>query len=135
MKTLKINIGLNNNTLDEEKIIKEIFKSNIFEFLLFQKKRGEYLHQVNKYEPTLIVEGETKQTPEQIEKYIVNLCTLTNQDCIPFSFADLLSKEKDQTNKLVYNVAFKGFKHKFDENYFLTIGNTDSDYFLAIGNK
>jgi hypothetical protein len=35
------------------------YKNSIFEFILFERRRGEYL---TNYEPTLIIEGETKQT-------------------------------------------------------------------------
>ena len=120
MDVLKINIGLNNNPLGVEQIKQMFYKNSIFEFILFERRRGEYL---TNYEPTLIIEGETKQTPEQIESYIFLLCTLLSQECIPFTFQDLLSKENNQVNKLVYNKNYNGLKHEFNKDYFLTIGD------------
>lgn len=120
MNILKINIGLNNNPLNAEQIKQIFYKNNLFEFISFEVAKGEY---INNYEPTLIIEGETKQTAEQIESYIFLLCTLLTQDCIPFMFTDILSKDKKQVNKLVYNKNFDGLKYKFDKKYFLTIGN------------
>lgn len=120
MNVLKINIGLDNNPLNVEQLKQMFYKNNLFEFILFEQRQGEYK---NNYEPTLIIEGETKQTPEQVEAYIFLLCTLLTQDCIPYTFADLLSKDKKQINKLIYNKNYNGLKQKFDKNYFLSIGN------------
>ena len=85
-----------------------------------KKAKGEYK---NNYEPTLLIEGETKQTPEQIESYIFILCTLLNQECIPFTFTNDLSNKQAHVERLVYNKTYNGLKLKFDKNYFLTIGN------------
>ena len=120
MNVLKINIGLNNNPLNAEQIKQMFYKNNLFEFILFEQRKGEYK---NNYEPTLIIEGETKQTAEQIQSYIFVLCTLLKQDCIPFSFTDLLSDDNKQINRLIYNKNYNGLKQEFDKNYFLTIGN------------
>jgi hypothetical protein len=124
MNVLKINIGLNNNPLNAEQIKQMFYKNSIFEFILFEERKGEYK---NNYEPTLLIEGETKQTPEQVESYIFLLCSLLTQECIPFAFEELLSKEQKQINKLVYNKTFKGLKFKFDKDYFLTIGNNTNN--------
>ena len=124
MDVLRINIGLNNNPLNVEQIKQMFYKNSIFEFILFERRRGEYL---TNYEPTLIIEGETKQTPEQIESYIFILCTLLTQECIPFTFTDLLSKENNGVNKLVYNKNYKGLKYEFNKDYFLTIGDNKSN--------
>ena len=120
MNILKINIGLNNNPLNAEQIKQMFYKNSIFEFILFEEREGEY---INNYEPTLIIEGETKQTAEQVETYIFLLCTLLTQECIPFTFAELLSKDNKQINKLVYNKNFNGLKYEFNKDYFLTINN------------
>ena len=120
MNILKINIGLNNNPLNSEQLKQIFYKNNIFEFLIFEVAKGKYK---NNYESTLIIEGETRQTAEQIQSYIFLLCTLLNQDCIPYTFADLLSKDKKQVNKLIYNKNYNGLKDKFNKNYFLTINN------------
>tara|TARA_B110000858_G_scaffold193311_1_gene245570 strand:- start:153 stop:527 length:375 start_codon:yes stop_codon:yes gene_type:complete len=120
MNVLKINIGLNNNPLNAEQIKQMFYKNSIFEFILFEERKGEYL---NNYEPTLIIEGETNQTPEQIESYIFLLCTLLTQECIPFTFVDLLSEENNQVNKLVYNKNYDDLKYEFNKDYFLTIGD------------
>jgi len=120
MNVLKINIGLNNNPLNAEQIKQMFYKNSIFEFILFEEREGEY---INNYEPTLIIEGETKQTAEQIQSYIFILCTLLTQECIPFTFADLLSDDNKQVNKLVYNKTFNGLKYEFNKDYFLTINN------------
>ena len=118
MNVLKINIGLNNNPLNAEQIKQMFYKNNLFEFILFEVAKGEYK---NNYENTLIIEGETKQTAEQIQSFIFILCTLLKQDCIPFTFAELLSKDKKQVNKLIYNKNYNGLKQQFNKNYFLTI--------------
>jgi|14_taG_2_1085336.scaffolds.fasta_scaffold02774_3 hypothetical protein len=120
MNVLKINIGLNNNPLNAEQIKQMFYKNSIFEFILFEEREGEY---INNYEPTLIIEGETKQTAEQIQSYIFILCTLLTQECIPFTFAELLSDDNKQVNKLVYNKTFNGLKYEFNKDYFLTINN------------
>ena len=124
MNVLKLNIGLNNNPLNAEQIKQIFYKNSIFEFILFERRRGEYL---TNYEPTLIIEGETKQTPEQIQSYVFLLCTLLTQECIPFTFTDLLSKDNKQVNKLVYNKNYKGLKYEFNKDYFLTIGDNKSN--------
>ena len=124
MNVLKINIGLNNNPLNAEQIKQTFYKNSIFEFILFEEREGEY---INNYEPTLLIEGETKQTAEQIESYIFLLCTLLTQECIPFTFEELLSKDKKQVNKLVYNKTFNGLKYEFNKDYFLTIGNNKNN--------
>ena len=118
MNVLKINIGLNNNPLNAEQIKQMFHKNSIFEFILFEERKGEYL---NNYEPTLIIEGETKQTAEQVESYIFLLCTLLNQDCIPYTFTDLLNDDRKQVNRLIYNKNYKGLKYEFNKDYFLTI--------------
>ena len=132
MNVLKINIGLNNNPLNAEQIKQMFYKNNIFEFILFDETKGEYN---NNYEPTLLIEGETKQTAEQIESYIFLLCTLLTQECIPFMFTNLLSKDKKQVNKLVYNKNYNGLnsngnfvpKQEFSKDYFLTIGDNKNN--------
>lgn len=124
MNVLKINIGLNNNPLNAEQIKQMFYKNSIFEFILFEEREGEY---INNYEPTLLIEGETKQTTEQVESYIFLLCTLLTQECIPFTFVDLLSKDKKQVNKLVYNKNYNGLKYEFNKDYFLTIGNNTNN--------
>ena len=124
MNVLKINIGLNNNPLSVEQIKQMFYKNSIFEFILFERRRGEYL---TNYEPTLLIEGETKQTAEQIESYIFLLCTLLTQECIAFTLTDLLSKENNQVNKLVYNKNFNGLKYEFNKDYFLTIGDNKTN--------
>ena len=133
MNVLQINIGLNNNPLNAEQIKQMFYKNSIFEFILFEVARGEYknnnnqvnrlMYKKNYYEDTLIIEGETKQTAEQIETYIFILCSLLTQDCIPFTFSDLLSKDNKQVNRLIYNKNYKGLKQEFNKDYFLTIGN------------
>jgi hypothetical protein len=124
MNVLNINIGLNNNPLNAEQIKQMFYKNNLFKFILFEVAKGEY---TNNYEDTLIIEGETKQTPEQIESYIFILCTLLTQECIPFTFEELLSKEQRQINKLVYNKNYNGLKQEFNKDYFLTIGNNTNN--------
>jgi len=119
MNVLKINIGLNNNPLNAEEIKQMFYKNSLFEFVLFEQRKGEFK---NNYEPTLLIEGETKQTPEQIQTYIFILCTLLTQECIPFTFEDLSSKDNKQVSKLVYNKNYKGLKQEFNKDYFLTIG-------------
>ena len=124
MNVLKINIGLNNNPLNAEQIKQMFYKNSIFEFILFEERKGEYK---NNYEPTLIIEGETKQTPEQVESYIFILCTLLTQECIPFTFTNDLSNKQTHIERLVYNKTFDGLKFKFDKDYFLTIGNNKTN--------
>lgn len=118
MNVLKINIGLNNNPLNAEQIKQMFYKNNLFEFILFEQRKGEY---ENNYEPTLIIEGETKQTPEQIQSFIFVLCTLLTQECISFTFTNDLSNKQTHIERLVYNKNYKGLKQEFNKDYFLTI--------------
>tara|TARA_R110002074_G_scaffold340728_1_gene511223 strand:- start:104 stop:502 length:399 start_codon:yes stop_codon:yes gene_type:complete len=132
MNVLKINIGLNNNPLNAEQIKQMFYKNSIFEFILFEEREGEYIYSneltnKNSYEPTLIIEGETKQTPEQIESYIFILCTLLTQDCIPFTFTNDLSNEQTHIERLVYNKNYRGLNYGFNKEYFLTIGNNKNN--------
>ena len=124
MNVLKINIGLNNNPLNAEQIKQMFYKNSIFEFILFEVAKGEY---ENNYEPTLIIEGETKQTAEQIESYIFILCTLLTQECIPFTFTNDLSNEQTHIERLVYNKNYRGLNYGFNKEYFLTIGNNKNN--------
>ena len=124
MNVLKINIGLNNNPLNAEQIEQMFYKNNLFEFILFEKRKGEYK---NNYEPTIIIEGETKQTVEQVETYIFLLCTLLTQECIPFTFTNDLSNKQTHIERLVYNKNFNGLKYEFNKDYFLTIGDNKNN--------
>ena len=117
MNIITINIGLNNNPYNLEQLTKLFNNTKEFKHIIFEVQEGIYNL---KKEFTFIVEGETKQTSEQIESFISNLCTLLNQDCIAFSLD--ISKDNKQINKLIYNKNYIGLKEEFNKEYFLSIG-------------
>lgn len=116
MNIITINIGLNNNPYDLERLTTLFNNTKEFKHIIFEVQEGVYNL---KKEFTFIVEGETEQTPEQIKSFISNLCTLLKQECISFSLD--ISKDNKQVNKLIYNKNYNGLKQKFNKNYFLTI--------------
>ena len=118
MNIITINIGLNNNPYDLEQLTTLFNNTKEFKHIIFEVQEGTYNL---KKEFTFIVEGETKQTSEQIESFISNLCTLLKQECISFSLD--ISKDNKQVNKLIYNKNYNGLKQEFNKNYFLTINN------------
>ena len=107
---LKLNIGLNNNPLLVNEILKHIKYSSIYidnEFN-YRVDLSEYKNEV---EQTLILEGLTAFKLSYCVDIIERLCSVFNQDCI----AAII----DNNDLLIYAIGYKGQKQKFNNNYFI----------------
>jgi len=105
MNKIEINIGLNNNPIPANEIIKFI--------------GGEFEHniQVGKWEgadePTLVIEFTRDIEYYRIVLLVQRMTVLLTQDAIAFRF--------NGEGELVFNGNYKGERYPFDEQYFLTI--------------
>ena len=107
---LELNIGLNNNPLLLNEILKHIKYSSIF-------IDNDFLHRVdlseykNKVEQTLIIEGLTGFKLSYCVDIIERFCSVFTQECI--------AAKIDNNNLLIYQIGYKGQKLNFDNKYFL----------------
>ena len=106
MKTVKLNIGLENNPFDFEQIIEQF---SIFNKIISARiEVGEYNGEP---ERTAVIEVEsgidTNKSLSQTE-YLTKLFT---QECIAVKI--------DDVGYLIYNPNFEGEKFEFDQKYFI----------------
>lgn len=108
MKTLQINLGLNNNPFATIEVIE------YFENLKDYRLIGYYLKDMvfnEQTEPTFVALLEYKYSRQsKILTDFENFCTLFTQESIAVS--------TDYMEFLAFNVAYKGSPYKFDKNFF-----------------
>lgn len=115
---LKLNIGLNNNSLLVKEILEHIKYSGIFinnleeksDYINYKVDLSEYKNEI---EQTLIVEGFTSFKLSKCIDIIERLCNVMKQDCI--------AAKIDNNNLLIYSETYKREKLEFNNDYFLSI--------------
>lgn len=107
---IEFNIGLKNNPLLVNEILKHIKYSSVFidNNFLHKVDLSEYKNEV---EQTLIIEGLTAFKLSKCVDIIESLCSVFNQDCI--------AAKIDNNELLIYQIGYKGQKLKFNNKYFL----------------
>ena len=115
---LKLNIGLNNNSLLVKEILENIKYSGIFinnleeksDYINYKVDLSEYK---NETEQTLIIEGLTSFKLSTCVDIIERLCNVMKQECI--------ATKIDNNELLIYSETYKGQKLQFNKDYFLSI--------------
>lgn len=105
MNKIEINIGLNNNPLPFNEILKYFDTRDEHEIQIGEWKGAD--------EPTLVIEINRDIEYYRIKMFIINLTRFLTQDAIAYRF--------NGVGELVFNEDYKGERYSFDENYFLTI--------------
>ena len=109
-ETLKINLGLENNSKSLEEIKTKLCKL----FTSFDYRIDISTYKGEK-ESTFIIEGRTSNSlPYCIDK-LQRLCSVFTQECI--------AAKIHNNDLLIYAANYQGEKEKFNTNYFLTINN------------
>ena len=108
MKTLQINLGLNNNPMNGLEV------TNYFENLENYRLIGSYIKDMNfngQIEPTFVAMLEYKYTRQsKVLTDVENWCSLFTQESIAFVTQYMES--------LAFNVSFVGEPYKFDSSLF-----------------
>ena len=108
MKTLQINLGLNNNPMNGLEV------TNYFENLENYRLIGSYIKDMNfngQIEPTFVALLEYKYTRQsKVLTDVENWCSLFTQESIAVS--------TDYMDFLAFNVSFVGEPYKFDSSLF-----------------
>ena len=108
MKTLQINLGLNNNPMNAEQIV------NYFATLEGYRLMGYYLKDMQfngQIEPTFVAMLEYKYTRQsKVLTDVENWCSLFTQESIAVS--------TEYMEFLAFNVSFVGEHYKFDSSLF-----------------
>ena len=107
---LELNIGLNNNSLLCNEILKHIKYSGIFIDNDF-KHRVDLSEYKNEVEQTLIIEGLTGFKLSTCVDIIERFCIVFTQECIAAKIAN--------NDLLIYQIGYKGQKLNFDNKHFL----------------
>lgn len=114
MKRVTINIGLNNNSMTFDQVVKYLileFVGYVVDEKTLQKPViGQY---VGQDEPTVVIELMTSLSNGQILLDFENLAELMNQECIAVS--------TDGMDILAFSNIYKGEKYNFDLQYFLHV--------------
>ena len=108
MKTLQINLGLNNNPMNSEQVINYFASLKEYRLIAYYIKDMTFNGQV---EPTFIALLEYKYSRQS--KILVdfeNFCAFFTQESIAVS--------TDYMEFLAFNVAYKGIPYKFDNSLF-----------------
>lgn len=112
MRTLTINVGLNNNPMSASEVVDYFASFNSeLRLMAYQIKDSEYNGEV---EPTFVAMFENKTKYDStIFDELEFACEKMTQECIALSM--------DTGDMLVYNPSFNGDRFKFDSKYFLTL--------------
>ena len=108
MKTLQINLGLNNNPMNREEIVTYFATLKNYRLMAYYFKNMEFNGQI---EPTFIALLEYDYTKQsKIVTDFENWCSLFTQESIAVS--------TDYMDFLAFNVSFVGEPYKFDSSLF-----------------
>lgn len=108
---LQFNIGLENNPITEIKDYANLFY-NMLGCSPIKNVSIETMTYEGKPERTIVFRTECRATARQLKSKIEWLCTITEQDMIPF--------KANGKGYMVYNPSYEGEKYKFDDQYFKT---------------
>ena len=111
MKTLQINVGLNNNPMNEEQTIEYFASLQGYRLMAYQIVNGEFNGQI---EPTFVGLFEYKYARQsKIISDFENIANLMEQESIAIS--------TDFMDTLVFNTSYIGEPYKFSTEFFKTI--------------
>ena len=108
MKTLQINIGLNNNTMTAEEVINYIASNKEYRLMAYQIVDAEFNGQP---EPTFVGLMEYKYSRQsKILQDFENIASVMTQESIAIV--------TDKMQVLAFNPSYNGDEYKFDMEYF-----------------
>ena len=108
MKTLQINLGLNNNPMTREEIVTYFATLKNYRLMAYYFKNMEFNGQI---EPTFVAMLEYKYTRQsKVLTNVENWCSLFTQESIAVS--------TEYMEFLAFNVSFVGKPYKFDNSLF-----------------
>lgn len=111
MKTLQINIGLNNNTMTAEEVINYIAGNKEYRLMAYQIVDAEFNGQV---EPTFVGLLEYKYNRQsKILQDFENIASVMTQESIALV--------TDKMQVLAFNPSYNSDEYKFDMEYFKSI--------------
>jgi len=111
MRTLTINIGLNNNPYTAEQVIDRMASDSSYRLMAYQIVSSEY---EGHPEETFVGLFEYKYNRDsKILSDFENLASVMTQECIAVS--------TESMDVLAYNQSHKGTRNKFNNQYFKTI--------------
>ena len=115
MKRATINIGLSNNTLTKENILKYFATRPRTEIKRWRVVKGTYK---GNEEETLYISIITEDSLQPFLFWLELLCIATNQECIAYKFEDVKIL-MDLTKGVIMNPTMHLEEIKFDEKYFI----------------
>jgi hypothetical protein len=108
MKTLQINIGLNNNPFTSDEVIDYIASNNEYRLIAYQIVDAEFQ---GKVEPTFVGLMEYKYSRQsKILQDFENIASVMTQGSIALV--------TDRMQVLAFNPSYEGEGYEFDEQYF-----------------
>jgi hypothetical protein len=111
MKTLQINIGLNNNTMTAEEVINYIANNKEYRLMAYQIVDAEFQGNV---EPTFVGLLEYKYSRQsKILQDFENIASVMTQESIALV--------TDKMQVLAFNPAYNGDGYEFNNEYFKSI--------------
>jgi hypothetical protein len=111
MKTLQINIGLNNNPFTAEEVIDYIASNKEYRLMAYQIVDAEFNGQV---EPTFVGLLEYKYSRQsKILQDFENIASVMTQESIALV--------TDKMQVLAFNTSYEGDGYQFDSQYFKSI--------------
>ena len=108
MKTLQINLGLNNNPMTANEIVNYFASLKEYRLIAYHFKDMTFNGQI---EPTFVALMEYKYSRQsKLVLDFENFCSLFTQESIAVS--------SEYMDFLAFNVNYKGSPYKFDSNFF-----------------
>lgn len=108
MKTLQVNIGLNNNPMTAEQVIEYMDSNNDYRLMAYQIVDSEFNGQT---EPTFVGLFEHRYANQsKILTDFERICSVMTQESIAIV--------TDRMSVLAFNPNYKGEDYKFDSRYF-----------------
>ena len=108
MKTIQINVGLNNNPMNAEQVINYFATLENYRLMAYQIVDSEFNGQV---EPTFVGLLEYKYTRQsKVLADIENICNVMNQESIAI--------KTDFMQVLAFNTSYSGQGYQFDNQFF-----------------
>lgn len=108
MKTLQINVGLNNNPMNAEQVINYFATLENYRLMAYQIVDSEFNGQI---EPTFVGLLEYKYTRQsKVLADFENICNVMNQESIAI--------KTDFMQVLAFNINYKGTPYRFDKDLF-----------------
>jgi hypothetical protein len=111
MKTLQVNIGLNNNSMTPEEVINYISSNKEYRLMAYQIVDAEFNGNV---EPTFVGLMEYKYNRQsKILQDFENIASVMTQESIAI--------KTDRMQALAFNPSYNGDGYEFDNQYFKSI--------------